>query len=202
MADQIKELIDKIHQEGVVAAQEKAVKIERESQQQAEMILEKANAQAQKILEEAEDRIERMQENSQATLKQSARDLLLSLRKEVDAMLGRLIVKEIAGALTAQELCGILASLIKERGAVTHDQGVIVYLKEEDKHKLESHFLDKLKHDLKKGLELRNQDDIQAGFIISFDSGKSHFDFSDKALAQYLISHLKPKVAQLFKDIK
>ena len=75
-----------------------------------------------------------------------------------------------------------------------------MYLKEQDKIKLEGHFLNKLKGELKKGIELRGQADIQAGFIISFDSGKSHFDFSDKALAQYLGSYVKPKVAEILRE--
>jgi V/A-type H+-transporting ATPase subunit E len=201
MADQIKELIEKINQEGIQAAQEKAREIEDLAQQKAEMIIRKADAGAKKITEDAQDKVNRLQESSQAALKQAARDLLLSLKKEIIALLGRLMTKDISAALTPEELSRIIAGVIQEYCGQGNKE-VIIYLKEPDKNKLEGHFLNKLKDELKKGIELRQQEDIHAGFIISFDSGKSHFDFSDKALAQYLGTYLKPKVAELFKDTK
>jgi len=201
MADQIKELIEKINQEGVLAAQEKAREIENLAQQKAEMIIRKADAGARKITEDAEDKIKRLEESSRAQLKQAARDLLLSLKTEVIALLERLMAKDISAALTPEELSRIIAGVIQEYCGQENKE-VIIYLKEPDKKKIESHFLSKLKDELKKGIELRQQEDIHSGFIISFDAGKSHFDFSDKALAQYLGTYLKPKVAELFKDTK
>lgn len=201
MADQIKELIKKIQEEGVGAAQQEARKIQQDASQQAQAVLEKANSQAKKILEEAEEKIKRLEASSQSTLKQAGRDLLLSLKKEIMAMLERLIAAEVRAALTPEELAKIIATLIKEYCRQEHKE-IIIYLKEEDRDKLEKHFLNKLKGELKKGIELRGEDSIHAGFVISFDAGKSHFDFSDKALALYLGSYLKPKAAELFKDSK
>ncbi len=197
MADQIKELIEKINQEGVQAAQEKAREIEADARGKAEIILEEANARAKKTIEEAQDKVNQLQASFHATLKQSARDLVLALKREIIALLGRLLAAEVSDILTADELSRIIAGIINEYHSHENDK-VIVYLKESDKNKLEGHFLNKLKDELKKGIELRQQADIHAGFIISFDAGKSRFDFSDKALAQYLSSYLKPKVAELF----
>lgn len=201
MPDQIKELIEKINQEGVQAAQEKAREIEADARQKAEIILEDANAGAKKIIEEAQDKVNQLQASSQAILKHSARDLLLALKIEIIALLERLVRDDVSAALTSDELSRIIAGIIKEYHSHENDK-VIVYLKDSDKNKLEGHFLNKLKEELKQGIELRQQANIQAGFIISFDAGKSHFDFSDKALAQYLSAYLKPKVAELFKDQK
>ena len=201
MAEQIKELIEKINQEGVQAAQEKAREIESLAQQKAEMIVDKANAQARKAMEDAQDKVKRLEESSQATLKQAARDLLLALKIEIVALLERLMVENVSEALIPEELSRIIAEVIKEYCGQENNE-VIVYLKDSDKNKLEGHFLNKLKDELKKGIELRQKADIHAGFIISFDAGKSHFDFSDKALAQYLGTYLKPKVAELFLDPK
>lgn len=199
MADQIKELIEKINQEGVQAAREKAGEIEADARQKAEKILEDADIRAKKIIEQAQDKVNQMQASSQASLKHSARDLLLALKIEIIALLERLVKADVSAALTIEELSRIIAGMIKEYHSHENDK-VIVYLKDSDKNKLEGHFLNKLKEELKKGIELRQQADIHAGFIISFDAGKSHFDFSDKALAQYLSSYLKPQMLKLFKD--
>ena len=104
MADQIKELIEKIQKEGVQAAQEKAQEIEGQARQKAELILKQAHVQAQKIIEEAQGKVERMQESSQASLKQAGRDLLLVLKKEIIEILQKIIVKDISSGLSAEEL--------------------------------------------------------------------------------------------------
>ncbi len=201
MADQIKELIEKINQEGVLAAEEKAGQIESQAKARAEMILQKANSQAKKILEEAQEKVSRMQESSEASLKQSGRDVLLALKSQVNQILQNIISAEVSAALNPQELAKIIESLAKEYCA-RENKGAIIYLSPEDKNKLESLFLNRLKDELKKGIELRSQDDIRAGFIISFDAGKSSFDFSDKALVEYIGLSLKAKVAELFKETK
>lgn len=201
MTEQIKELIEKINQEGIQAAQEKAREIQEHARGKAEIIIEEANAKAKTIIEEAQYKVNHLQASSQATLKQSARDLLLALKIEIISLLERLVRADVSAALTIEELSLIIAGIIKEYHSPENDK-VIIYLKDSDKNKLEGHFLTKLKDELKKGIELRQQADIHAGFIISFDCGKSQFDFSDKALAQYLSSYLKPKVVELFENLK
>ena len=201
MSDQIKELIEKINQEGVAAGQEKAAQIERQAKTEAEALVRKAQAQAKKIIEDAQEKVERLQASSSSALQQAGRDLLLGLKEQILGLLERLMVKDVAAALTAEELAQIISGIISECRGQEGKQAV-VYLSGQDKSKLEGHFLNKLKSELKSGIELRQKDDINAGFMISFDAGKSHFDFSEKALAQYLETQVKPKVAEILKDTK
>ncbi|MFA5099565.1 MAG: V-type ATP synthase subunit E, partial [Candidatus Omnitrophota bacterium] len=109
MADQIKELIEKIQAEGVQAAQDKAAEIENEARQKADWIVQKAQAQAKKIAADGQDAAARMQASGQAALQQSGRDVLLSLKKEIGAMLQRVIASQVAAVLTAEELSRIIA---------------------------------------------------------------------------------------------
>ena len=44
---------------------------------------------------------------------------------------------------------------------------------------------------------LKPAEDILGGFTISFDSGKSQFDFTDQALAEYIGQYLKPKLEEI-----
>ncbi len=196
MADQIKELLDKIQAEGVQAAQEKADQIEKEARSKADWIVEKANAQAAKIVEEAKETAERLQASAKAALQQAGRDAALALKKEIYAMLERLIASQVSSVLSQEQLSDIIASLI-QTVAAKGDSKVIVYLKEGDRRALEGHFLGRLKDEMKKGIELRTNDDISSGFVISFDNGKSQFDFTDREIALYIGSFLKPSLAEL-----
>ncbi len=199
MAQEIKELIEKINQEGVKAAEEKAREIEADARRAAKDILEKAKKEADKILSDANERIAKSEEKGRALLAQAGRDLLLSLRKEINTMLERLISSDVHQALTHEALGKILFELIKCSTGF-HKEDIIISLKKEDADALEKSFLHKLKAETKKGIILRPSDEIRAGFTISFDAGKSCYDFTNRALAEYIAKHLKPKLKELLEE--
>lgn len=196
MTEDIKTLIEKINQEGIVAAQEKAKEIESQAKQSANEVFEKAKKEAHKLINDAKEEIAKMHEQEKTALAQAGRDLLLSLRQEINSMLKRLITEEVKDALTSENLFKILNNIIKSNcEQAKHD--IIVYVSNEDAKILAESFLAKLKQDVKKGIVLRPSESIQKGFIVSFDSGKSEFDFSDKALAEYIGSVLKPRLKEI-----
>lgn len=199
MAETLKELIDKIQQEGVKAAEEKVKRIEEEARRQAEAILEKATKEAKAITEKAHEESRKMEEAGKAALKQAARDLLLTLRSEIMAALERLTVTEVRKALTGDALIKIITALIKD--TVGKEPGkVVISLNKDDIENLEKGFLGKLGDEIRRGITLRPTEEIRGGFLISYDSGKSYFDFSDNSLAEYLAIHLKPALANFLKD--
>lgn len=196
MAEDIKGLIEKIQRDGVNAAEEKARQIEAEATRRAKEIISKAKGEAEKILAEAQDLAVRKQESTKVSLQQAARDTLLSLKKEINAMLDRLITLRLQEALTPEEIAKIINLLIKDYGR--EDKGeVVISLSKQDYEKMERGFLGGLKDAAKKGIVLRPSQDISGGLIISYDAGKSHFDFTDKMLAGYISSSIKPKLAEI-----
>jgi len=196
MTEDIKTLIEKINQEGIAAAQEKARGIESQVKQKADEILEKAKKEANKLMNDAKEEIAKMHEKEKAALTQAGRDLLLSLRQEISSMLDKLIAKEVKDSLTTENLFKILNNII-EGSCEQAKPDIIVYVSKEDAKVLEENFLAKLKQEAKREISLRPSESIQKGFIISFDSGKSEFDFSDKALAEYIGSVLKPRLKEI-----
>jgi len=196
--EEIKELITKIQQEGIKIAQDKAQKIEEETKKAAADILHKAKAEADRIIKEAKETSCAMQAATEDSLKQAGRDVILSLKKEINSVLEKIIAREIRHALIPAELEKIVANLVK--GSQQKESGHIeLILSKEDLKRLEDGFLEKLKSELKKGVTLKASEDILAGFMISFDQGKSYFDFSDKALADYIATYLKPQLSSVLK---
>jgi V/A-type H+-transporting ATPase subunit E len=196
MPEELKELIEKINEEGVKAAEKKAAQIEDEAKRQAEVIIETARAEAAKIAAETKEEIARMEASSSASIKQAGRDLGISLKKEINRVLEGLISLHIHKALGPEEMAKIIEQLIK--GYTAQEKGdITVLLKKEDLEKIERYFTGELKNALKKGVTLVPSEGIHGGFIISYDSGKSYYDFTDKTLAEYLLNYLKPRVAQI-----
>src|SRR3989338_169670 len=198
MAEDIKNLIEKIQQEGIKIAEDKAKEIEARARKEAGRILQEAQDKAEKLSSDANERISKMQEKQKTLLAQAGRDLLLVLRKEINASLDKLVGLEGKNTLTPDLLTKIISELIKGYRGKSEGQ-IAVSLRKEDLELLEKGLLHKLQEEVKKGLTLKAGDDIKAGFVISYDGGKSQCDFSDKALAEYIGAYLKPKLAELLK---
>lgn len=198
MSEELKGLIEKIQVEGIQAAEEKAKDILEEARRKADALLEKADSQAQKLIQEANERIAKTEEASRLALKQASRDIMISLRSQINSLLDKIIRSSIQEALSPAELGKIITFLIKEISH-KHQEGIEITLGKDDIERMEKGFLSELKDQVKKGVVLRTQDDISAGFLISFDAGKSHFDFTDKALTEYLATYLKPKLQEILK---
>ncbi|MDD5575198.1 MAG: hypothetical protein PHH75_08500 [Candidatus Omnitrophica bacterium] len=198
MAQELKALLDKIQKEGVEAVQKTAREIEARAQKQADEIVARARSDAKKFMDDAREKVRQEKESSEAALKQAGRDLVLSLKKQILATLDRVAVLDVRQALGPQELAGLVKLAVQQYGG--QDAGpVTVSLQDGDRQKLQQGFLAKLKDELKRDIVLKAADEVSGGFIISFDAGKSHFDFSDKALAAYLSGLVRPKLAELLK---
>jgi V/A-type H+-transporting ATPase subunit E len=199
MAEEIQSLIEKIQQDGINVAEEKAKEIEDQAKKQADLIQENARVESERLLSEAKDNLAKMEQSQKALLAQAGRDLMLTLKKEINAMLERLILQEIQESITPEVMADILGRIIKEQ-ATLGKEDIIVTLKKEDLNKLETNFLARLKEEVKKGIILKPSEEVRSGFLISFDNAKSYFDFSDQALSEYIGTYLKPKLAELLKN--
>ena len=199
MAEEIRDLIEKINQEGIKAAEEKAQKIEAAAKQNADSILTQARLEAEEMIAAEKDKIHREDEKGKILLAQAGRDLLLSLRKEINAMLGRIVVSDIQQVLTPEALFKILVEVVKNDSA-GKSSDITVSLNKNDLEILEKNFLHKLGEETKKKIILRPAEEISGGFTISFDSGKSCYEFTDKALAEYIGTYLKPKLNQILQE--
>ncbi|MBU3959100.1 MAG: hypothetical protein KKE91_04515 [Candidatus Omnitrophica bacterium] len=198
MVEDIKGLIEKINQEGIRAVQGKAKNIEAQARQRAEEIVAKAQAEAEKIIAEGRDKVVKTQQSTRLSLEQTGRDLLLTLSKEINTMLNNLIARGVRTALSPQEMAKIIVTLIKNYSG-KEKSDIVVLLNKQDLESLEKGLLGELKEELKKGMVLKASEGMNAGFMISYDRGRSYFDFTDKALTEYIGTYLKPKLAQILK---
>lgn len=198
MAQQVQELINKIKTEGVQAAQEQAQEMEAQAKRKAEEIVGQAQKRAQQMTAEAEAQIKKKEAAAQMALKQAARDTLISLRKEIENVLHGIAAAKVGEALTAERLSQIIREVSQK--AVEGDlvqKTIEVVLNPQDFKVLGNGFLSELQRQLKKPIQLKSADDIGKGFTISFDEGKSRFDFTDVSLAEYLGARLNDQVAAL-----
>ena len=200
MSENLKGLLEKINQEGIHSAEEKAKAIEDKAKKDAEKILRDAGKLADEIIQEAKAEAEKTKVNANLSVKQASRDLLLGLKEDIKKTLNKIVAGELNKALSSEETAEILASLISnylEKNGKIEDIKVLV--KKEDLEKIKNTFISKLKDKVKAGVEFRPSQNINAGFSISFDKGKSYFDFSDEGLLETLCVYLNPELAKIIK---
>jgi vacuolar-type H+-ATPase subunit E/Vma4 len=114
-------------------------------------------------------------------------------------MLGRIVVSDTRQALTPEALFKLLSEVVRNYSA-GESSDITVLLNKEDLKTLEKNFLHKLREETKKKIILRPAEEISGGFTIIFDSGKSCYDYTDKALAEYIGTYLKPKLNRILQE--
>jgi len=200
MSENLKDLLEKINQEGIKSAEEKARIIESKAENDAKKFLEDARKLANNIIQEASSNAQRLKATAEASLKQASRDMILSLKEEIRKILNKIVALEISKAMSGDQTGRILADLIGryiDKNGQPDDVKVLV--NKVDLEKIKDDFMSKLKDKVASGVEFRPSANINAGFSISFDKGKSYFDFSDEGLLDALSVYLNPELAKLIK---
>lgn len=198
MAQQVQELIDKIKIEGIQEAEKKARDIEDEARKKAENIGEDARKKADHIILQAKEQSRKIHESTEAALRQASRDAILSLKIEIRNILDKIIHQKVNESLSPEKTGEILAEVIRASVDKSADPGDIrVYVSEDDARAIEDSLMKELSEELKKGVKVVPSEEFGGGFQISFDGGKSSFNFSDESLADYLSVFLNERVSSL-----
>ena len=200
MTQNVQDLIRKIKTEGLEAGRQKSQEIEQEAQKKAEALIAQAQADAEKIIAGARAEQEKIEQASRASLGQAARDTVLALRETINDLLMKIIRQDVREALGKEQMTALIVELSKQfiSGASARDT-VEVGLKEDDRAALENSLVSKLQKEIKAGVSIRTEDDLTGGFTISFDQGKSCFDFSEETMVTYLSRYVNQYVAGLMK---
>jgi len=200
MTQNVQELINKIKSDGIQAAEQKAREIEDAAKAEANKVLVDARKQKEAMIVQAKEEINRLQESANKALQQSSRDTLLSLKKEIQNTLKKIVEQQVKDTLTSENLAQILSDVIKNFVNQDENASLQVAVSAKDLEKLQNGFVSKLQKQIKQQIKLQAADDIGKGFTISFDEGKSSFDFTDASLAEYLSSYLNAQVSTIVKD--
>ncbi len=199
MADELQALLDRIHEEGVKKAESEAARILDEARAKAGALVEAAREESRRALEAAQRDSAALVSKGEETLRQAARDVLLSLREQLQDRL-----RDVAKACVAREVSGqSLAALVGagiERLASAEDGGDIhVLVAEKDREAVSQCLMARLGEDLRARTYLSPLPGMEGGFKLRFEASSVMYDFSDEALADALSALVSPRLAELIK---
>lgn len=196
---QLQELLDRIQRDGVEAARAEAEKILAETEARRKAILVEADREASDIVARAKAQATRAEESGRAALAQASRDLLLSVRSRIQAILETVTRAEVEATygpeVVAQALPAVLGAL-----ATGGAEDLSVLLPADLLKKVESQLTARLATAIKGGAALSSSADVGAGFRVSEKGGAAYYDFSASAVAEILSRHLNAQLAEILKS--
>ncbi len=198
MSIQVKELIEKIKNEGVLAAETEAVKIISEAEEKAAQLIKDAQASAESFKAQAEKEIEQQKAAGTAAITQAARDVLIGLDKQLIKRMDAVIVESVDTALTTSLTEKIIVEMVHS-WAEKGEEGIRVVLSSKDAEILKESLKGKFSQSLKDGVEIIPSAKFDKGFRIGGSSGVL-YDFSKESIAEVLSQALSPDLAAALKE--
>lgn len=193
---QVKELIEKIKNDGVKSAEETAAGIISDAEKKAAALMEKAGKDASEIKSQAQNEASRMEQAGKEALKQAGRDLLISVRKDVEGLFDSVVKSGTAEVLKGDSLKECIVTVLKSWNS-EEVKDLTVMVPENLLKDLEADMKKQLKGEIEKGLEIKPFNDIEAGFRISSKDGRAFYDFSDDELMTMLSKYLSPSLTAI-----
>ena len=200
MEVQLQELIDKIKKDGIESASEEAARIKREAEAEAARIVSTAQREAADIVSRGKADATRSEKAGIAALEQASRNLVLAFKGEIQVLLDKLVTDAAVSAYSEDTLKEVLPGLLKEWVAKGGSESLNLLLNEKDIGKLEGWAKGALAGELNKGLELKSDRNLAAGFRIANKDGSAYYDFSAESVAELLSSYLNPHLAGILKS--
>ncbi|MCR5495731.1 MAG: V-type ATP synthase subunit E [Treponema sp.] len=197
---QLQELIDKIKKDGVTAAEKTAAEIVEKAQKDADSKIAAAEKKAEELIKNAKAEIERLEKASNDAVTQACRNMLLGFRDSLVAELDGLIQAESAKAYSADLMKTLVPETVKAWAKNADASELSVLLSEKDLKTLEGEFKASLKAEVAKGLEIKADKSLSAGFRIGVNNGAAYYDYSAESVADLFSAYLNPRVAALMKD--
>ena len=197
---QLQELIDKIKKDGVAAAEKESAKIIANSEKKAEAIIAEAQSKADEIIKSAKSETKKMEKASEEAIVQAGRNMLLSFKDALIGELDGLIKTGTEKGLTKDVLAKLVPETVKLWAKNSNASELSVLLSEKDLKALEKSLTTSLKAEIKKGLEIKPDKTLTAGFRIGVKNGAAFYDYSAESLAEMFAAYLNPKVAALLKE--
>ncbi|AEF86698.1 V-type ATP synthase subunit E (V-type ATPase subunit E) [Treponema primitia ZAS-2] len=199
MEIQLQELIDKIKKDGITSASEEASKLKSQAEADAGRITESARKEAAEIVSKAKADAERLEKAGTAALEQASRNLVLAFKGEIDALLSKIVAAKTGSSYGDDTLKAILPELVKSWASKGSDSLDLI-LSEDNLTKLRGYFNEQLASEISKGVELKSDRNLGAGFRIASKDGAAYYDFSAESVAELLSAYLNPRLSEILKS--
>lgn len=199
MAEELQHLIERIRKEGVESGEKAAESLVAEAKQKAAKIVADAQKQAKDMVAKAEADSAAFAERGRATLRQAARDLLISVGGAIGKVVGGIVEAKVGAALTPDLMAQMLLKLAEAYARDGGAGGMVAMLGEADAAAVKAAFAKEYQNKLAAGIQIESDREIFQGFRAGAKDGQVFHDFTKEAIAESLANFLRPELAQIVK---
>ena len=196
---QLQELIEKIKKDGVSSAESAARKIIADAEKKAASIVSDAEVKADSIIKTAKAETDRMEKASEDAIAQAGRNLIISFRDGINKELSSIVNSETEKAMDKDLLKKLIPETVKAWSANLDVDDVSLLLPAKDLKALETSLKTALKAKIAKGLVIKSDSSLSAGFRIGSKNGSAFYDFSAEEVAALFSAYLNPKTTEIMK---
>ena len=193
---QLKELIDTIQRDGVDKVRQESEALLGQARAQAEAVVAAARAQAEALLAEARREQERLERSGRDSLRQAARDVVLGVRKRLEAVFFALLKDKTRDALQDRQIAAAIAAMISNWAPERQDK-IELLLPGEQFETLAAALRQALAGKIAAGIEIKAAPELSSGFRVAEKDGHAYYDFSSASIAESLSLFLNPAMAAI-----
>jgi len=201
MPEELQGLLNRIHKEGIQKVETEKKELISKAKKEAASILKEAEKKAQEIVKKAQEKAKKEEEKARASIQQSSRDIIITLKTELLDRLNRCIKDLVSDAMTPELMSDIIAkmsdSFAKSSGK---DAELSLIFSVKDLDKMTQHFKVNLADNLKNQPEIFSNHDFGAGLQIGFKGSDVFLDFSDDSLTDIISSYVGSRLASILND--
>ena len=196
---QLKELIDSIQRDGVDRSRRESEALLQQARAQADGIVADARAQAEALLARARQEQEQLERSGREALQQASRDLILKIKKQLEAVFSALLREKAGNALGDKEIATAIAAMIAS-WTPERQERIEVLLPAERFEAMAMALRQAMAGRIAAGIEIRAAAEVADGFRVAEKNGQAYFDFSAASIAENLTVFLNPAMARIVAD--
>jgi V/A-type H+-transporting ATPase subunit E len=197
MADELQGLLKRIQAEGLEQAEATKEATLRDAKAEAEEIVSKAKSKAEQLVAQARQEADLLRQKGEQSLKQAARDVLLSLREQLETRVVEVARDLAAEASTPETMADIVADMAKAYLAGEQSGNLEVHVPAEQQEAVAAALATRLGQNLAERCQLAPMPDVDAGFKLVVSDQDIVYDFTDESLAETMASFLSPRLADV-----
>jgi V/A-type H+-transporting ATPase subunit E len=200
MTNSIRELTEKIYNEGVVKANKEAEQILSEARKEAENTITSAKNEKKRILDQADREAEEIKKKAHSEISLAGQKLISNLKQEVAQLLTSMQVDSLAAeAFNDNEFVKKMMLVVIESwaGNCQDNSGIGVLIPEGKENEISAYFQQKLAGKLNQGIEFKVDPSVRNGFKIGPKDGHFLISFTEQDFENYFKSYLKEKTWKL-----
>lgn len=198
MENKLKELTEKIYQEGIEQANKEAEEIISNAKEEAKTIKKDAQAEKEKIIKEAKEEAKNQKKSVETELKLASNQAVNTLKQQItDLIAAEAIDKQTKEAFNDTDFIKNLIIKLVENWTSDNESNLAVILPATDKEKLEKNLKADMQNALNKGLEVKFDKKLKSGFTITPQDGSYKIRFNDETFNNFFKDFMRPKTRKL-----